>query len=194
MHYIISYGVESSLSNTQIFYSQNSITLRGSREKLGLSVLQKVNKNANVSWGLDGWGRWPRNLGRSISKSFFSLHTLWVITESFCWKLFNINSLAWDQILMDEVLILKKKHGMGVTLTGSHSKNCTCKEIITYSETGKSFQKQWKAYEMSNFYVITCVVYVQLAKYLMPRNKACQKHSMLIGTGVPWCRKAQGEL
>lgn len=108
MHYIISYGVESSLSNTQIFYSQNSITLRGSREKLGLSALQKVNKNANVSWGLDGWGRWPRNLGHSISKSLFSLCTLWVITESFCCKLFDINSLASDQILMDEIQILKK--------------------------------------------------------------------------------------
>lgn len=76
--------------------------------KIRAISLQKVNKNANVSWGLDGWGRWPRNLGCSISKSFFSLHTLWVITESFCWKLFNINSLAWDQTLMDEVLILKK--------------------------------------------------------------------------------------
>lgn len=107
-HYVISYGVESSLSNTQIFYSQNSVTLRGSREKLGLSALQKVNKNPNVFWGLDGWGRWPKNLGHSISKSFFSLLTLWVITESFCCKLFDINSLAWDQILMDEIQILKK--------------------------------------------------------------------------------------
>lgn len=34
---------------------------------------------------------------------------------------------------------------------------------------------------MSNFYVITCVVYVQLAKYLVPHNKVCQKHSVLIG-------------
>lgn len=192
MHYIISYGVESSLSNTQIFYSQNSITLRGSREKLALSALQKVNKNANVSWGLDGWGRWPRNLGHYISKSLFSLRTLWVITESFCCKLFDINSLASDQTLMDEIQILKKNQRMGGALSGSHSKNCTCKEMITYSEMERSFQKRWKAYEISNFHVITCVVYIQLAKYLMPQSVSETLHAHW--NCVPWCRKAQREL
>lgn len=89
-------------------YSPNSLTLRGSREKPGLSALQKVNIYESVSRGLDDWGRWQKSLGPSISKSLFSLRTLWVIIGSCYYKLYDINSLAHIQILMDEVQILKK--------------------------------------------------------------------------------------
>lgn len=91
-----------------IVYSQNSVTLRGSREKLLLSVLQKASVYESVSWGLDGCGRWQWNLGPFMSKSLFSLCILWVIIKSCYYRLFDISSLAWVQILMAEIQILEK--------------------------------------------------------------------------------------
>lgn len=138
-----------------------------------------------MSWGLDGWGGWPKEF-----RTFHFQVTLFItysITESFCCKLFDINSLAWDQILMDEIQTLKKVHRMGGALTGSHSKNCTYKEIITYSEMEKSFWKRWKGYEMSHFCAITCVVCIQLAKYLMPQ----QNVSETLHDHWDWCSMMQ---
>lgn len=102
----------------------------------------------SVAWGLDGWERWQRNLGPSISKSLFSLCILWVIIESCYCKPFDISSLAWVQILMDGFQILKEIIiclGLLLAVTAGAVKNCTCRENITYSEMEKYFWKRWKA-------------------------------------------------
>lgn len=89
-----------------IVYAQTSVTLRGSREKLWLSALQKASIYESVL--RTGWLRKKAMEFRTFHVQVTLFIIVWVIIKNCYYRLFDISSLAWVQILMVKIQILEK--------------------------------------------------------------------------------------